>query len=283
MATIVSSREMGQKRRDEGKTTSSHMHTATGKTTNGSSSNKKNNEENESGSSTLNNMKDGSKSKMESGSKDLCGGSTGKRHNEGTNNKDVTFILQQVKEVKKLFASSKGTDGMLHYCVKRGGMTKKKYGRHIPNIFMGTGKYDYKHGVGIILNKKWRQRIFDTEHINERVITAIVANRQRIKLMSVYFTQLRICGPSHRKNVQKDFRSTQKTAKDTHSLPEETSMQNWNVVTEPNAQVLEDTLHEGNKKRLLVEKLADATGLHRFQHDVQKRASETNDHHISER
>ena len=50
-------------------------------------------------------------------------------------------------------------------------------------------------------------------------------------------------------------------------------MQNWNVVTEPNAQVLEDTLHEGNKKRLLVEKLADATGLHRFQHDVQKQTT----------
>ena len=45
IATIVSSREMGQKRRDEGKTTGSHMHTATGKTTNGSSSKKKNNEE----------------------------------------------------------------------------------------------------------------------------------------------------------------------------------------------------------------------------------------------
>ena len=139
-------------------------------------------------------MKDGSKSKVESGNKDLCGGSTGKKHNEETNNKDVTFIVlrkkdkcTQVKELKKWFASSKATDGMLHYCVKRGGMTKKKDGRHIPNIFMGTGKYDNKHGVGIILNKKWRQRIFDTEHINERAVTAIVLNRQRIKLMSVYF------------------------------------------------------------------------------------------------
>ena len=45
IATIVSSREMGQKRRDEGKTSSSHMHTATGKTTNGSSSKKKKNNE----------------------------------------------------------------------------------------------------------------------------------------------------------------------------------------------------------------------------------------------
>ena len=53
---------------------------------------------------------------------------------------------------------------------------------------MGAGRHDNKHGVGIMLNKKWRQRIVDTEFINERAITAtIVVNRQRIKLMSVYF------------------------------------------------------------------------------------------------
>ena len=40
-------------------------------------------------------MKDGSKSKMESGSKDLCGDSTGKENNEQTKNKDVTFIVLQ--------------------------------------------------------------------------------------------------------------------------------------------------------------------------------------------
>ena len=40
-----------------------------------------------------------------------------------------------------------------------------------------------------MLNKKWWQRIIDTEYIiNERAITAtIVVNRQRIKLMIVYF------------------------------------------------------------------------------------------------
>ena len=54
---------------------------------------------------------------------------------------------------------------------------------------MGAGRYDNKHGVGIMLNKKWRQRIIDTEYINERAITTtIVFNSQRIKLMSVYFS-----------------------------------------------------------------------------------------------
>ena len=104
--------------------------------------------------------------------------------------KNIGDQCTQVKELKKWFASSKATDGMLYYCVKRGCMTKKKYRRHITNtFFMGAGKYDNKHGVGILLNKKWKQKIIDTEYINERAIsTTIVVNRQRIKLMSVYFS-----------------------------------------------------------------------------------------------
>ena len=53
---------------------------------------------------------------------------------------------------------------------------------------MGAGKYDNKHGVGIMLNKRWRKRIIDTEYINERAIkTTILVNRQHIDLMSAYF------------------------------------------------------------------------------------------------
>ena len=60
---------------------------------------------------------------------------------------------------------------------------------HHKHKFTGAGKYDNEHGVGIMLNRKWRQNIIDTEYINERAITAtIVVNRQRIKLMSVYLT-----------------------------------------------------------------------------------------------
>ena len=56
-------------------------------------------------------------------------------------------------------------------------------------MFMGAGKYDNKHGVGILLNKKRKQRIIETEYINERAIsTTIVVNRQRIKLMSENFS-----------------------------------------------------------------------------------------------
>ena len=37
---------------------------------------------------------------------------------------------------------------------------------HHKHILMGAGKYDTKHGVGIMLNKKWRQLIIDTEYFN---------------------------------------------------------------------------------------------------------------------
>ena len=38
---------------------------------------------------------------------------------------------------------------------------------HHNHILMGAGKYENKHGVGIMLNKRWRKRIIDTD-INER-------------------------------------------------------------------------------------------------------------------
>ena len=63
---------------------------------------------------------------------------------------------------------------------------------HHKHIFMGAGRYDNKHGAGIMLNKKWSQRIIDTEYINERAITTMfLVNRQHIKLRSVYFPHSR--------------------------------------------------------------------------------------------
>ena len=91
-----------------------------------------------------------------------------------------------MKELKIWFAGSKATDGMLYYCVKNGDMTKEIWETHHKHIFTRAGKYDNKHGVGILVDKKWKQRTIDTEYINERAISAtIVVNRQRIKLMSV--------------------------------------------------------------------------------------------------
>ena len=92
-----------------------------------------------------------------------------------------------------------------------------------------------------MLNKKWRQRIIDTEYIYEQAtIATIVVNRQRIKLMSVFFTH---SGYADR-HVEKMYKTIEKhttNCKNIYLLLEEISMQNWDLVTEPNALVLADT------------------------------------------
>ena len=95
---------------------------------------------------------------------------------------------------------------------------------HDKHIFMGAGKYDNKHGVGIMLNKKWRHRIIDTVYINERATTATtVVNHQRIKLMSVYFLHSGYAD-QHVEKCTERSRSTRQNAKNTYQLLEETSM-----------------------------------------------------------
>ena len=51
-------------------------------------------------------------------------------------------------------------------------MNRLKYGKLIKNTFSwDLEKFGNKHGVGIMLNNRWRQRIIDTEYINERAIS----------------------------------------------------------------------------------------------------------------
>ena len=75
---------------------------------------------------------------------------------------------------------------------------------------------------------------------NGAITTTIVVNRQRIKLMSVYFPTRSMRTTTSRKCTKRS-RSTLQIAKDTHSLLEEISIQNWDLVTEQNAQVLAGT------------------------------------------
>ena len=75
---------------------------------------------------------------------------------------------------------------------------------------MGAGRYENEHGVGILLNKKWRKRIIDTECINERAIpTTITVNHHHIKLLSVYFPHSGYA--DHR--IEKMCRTTEKHTK----------------------------------------------------------------------
>ena len=54
---------------------------------------------------------------------------------------------------------------MLYYCVKRGGQTSQKFGRHITNTYSWVQENMTTNGVGILLDKKWKPRIIDTEYI----------------------------------------------------------------------------------------------------------------------
>ena len=129
--------------------------------------------------------------------------------------------------------------------------------RHVRNLgetpkthVHGCRKYDNRHGVGIVLNKKWRQQIIDTEYINERVIIAtIVVNHQRIELMSVYFLH---SGDAdhHVEKCTEQSRSTQRTTKIAYRLLEETSMLSWDQDAELNVQVLANThsLNQSNTR-----------------------------------
>ena len=243
-------------------------------------SNKKNNEEkNESGSSTLNRMKDGSKSKMGSGNKDLCGDYTGKKNDEKTKNKDITFIVLQ--KMRSMHWSERIEEMVCEFEGYRWDATSLSetwrqdkseiWETHHKHIFMGAGKYDNKHGVGIMLNKKCRHRIIDTEYINDRAITAtIVVKRQRIELMSLYFPHSGYA--DH--HIEKMYKTRKKhTTNCKRYIPivggdfnAELGLGHRTECT----SVGRYTLNEGKQKRWLDEALADGTRIHSTQHDVQK-------------
>ena len=149
-------------------------------------------EENESGSSTLNNLKHGDMNKMASGCKDLFVDSTEKKDDDTKNKK--SYIHKTVENMRSMHSSEKieemvsELEGYRWDAVLLSETWRHEQAEIWEHIFMGSGKFDNKHGVVIMLNKRWRQRIIDTEYMNERAITTtIVVNRQHIKLMSVYF------------------------------------------------------------------------------------------------
>ena len=165
-----------------------------------------------------------------------------------TVNKEVTFIRLQ-KNMRSMH-SSEGIEGMV--CELEGYRwdaillsetwrpgKSAIWETHHKHIFMEAGKYDNKHGVGIMLNKRWRQRIIETEYINERAITAtIVANRQRIKLMSVYFSPTRNMRTITSKKCTKRPRNTWRIVTNTFTSLEETSMLSWYLVMVRNVKLL---------------------------------------------
>ena len=160
----------------------------------------------EKGSSSSNQTKgEGSSKKTmrrketESEGKNPCGSSTEKKEalRETTEEQDVTFVVQQ-KNVTSLNSSHRVEDLIreLEGCKwdallisaswrpEKAEIWETRQG----HLYMEAGKFESKHGVGILLNKKMRRRVNWTDFISERAIAAsITVNKQLVLLMSVYF------------------------------------------------------------------------------------------------
>ena len=147
-------------------------------------------------SSNQSKMKNCVTNNMASGRKELYPRST-EGKDKHSKNKEVTLIILQ-KNMRSMHSSEKIEELVTELEGYRwDAILLSETWRHEPaelwethhnHIFMGAGKYENKHGVGIMLNKRWRKRIIDTDYINERAIkTTILVNRQHIDLMSVYF------------------------------------------------------------------------------------------------
>ena len=136
---------------------------------------------------------------------------------------------------------------------------------------------DNKHGVGIMLNKRWRKRIIDTEYINERAIkTTILVNRQHIDLMSVYFPPLEICGSPQNEKMYKTIEKHMPNNKKCIPI----IGRDINAELGPGKgteckSVGMYTLNESNKRGDWFEKLVDVKRLLRAQHDVQENTTKT--------
>ena len=99
---------------------------------------------------------------------------------------------------------------------------------HVQNKLLSREAFtDIKHGVGILLNKKWNQRNTDSEYI--------------IKLTT-----------DHPIKSSKRSGSTRQIAKDVNLFLEE--KQNWDLFTEANASVLADTHSTKETKEMTVQK-----------------------------
>ena len=140
--------------------------------------------------------------------------------------KEVTFIILQ-KNMRSMHSSEKIEELITELQGYRwDAILLSETWRHEPaelwetqhnHIFMGAGKYENKHGVGIMLNKRWRKRIIDTDHINERAInTTILVNRQHIDLMSVYFPHSKYAD-HHIENMYKTIEKHMTNNKKVHS------------------------------------------------------------------
>ena len=153
-----------------------------------------------------------------------------------------------------------------------GGLAKSEnWVTHHKHIFMGAGKYDNKHGVGIMLNKKvattnhryWvHQR--KCHHNNDFGRPSTHQADERI------LSPHQVCQPSRREAHEFQQIVYRRLERCFGARIRSWAFECWPAHTQRRKQ-----------KRRLAEALADVTKFHSTQHDIQKDAWETHDLQIS--
>ena len=87
-------------------------------------------------------------------------------------------------------------------CAKHGDNNRRRSGNQNVAIKMGAGDFAKKHGVGVLLNKTWKVKITQTNHVsddhhNNQVRSAPDRTDQRV--LQPLWTR----GHAHREDVQK--------------------------------------------------------------------------------
>ena len=125
---------------------------------------------------------------------------------ESKSEKDITFIIVQ-KNMRSLSSSERSEEltqqvegcrwDAILICEKLRASNAEIWETQQGHIFMGSGKFENKHGVGVLVKKKWRNHINWTDYIKERATaTSVTVNKHQILMMSVYFPPPGVCRPS---------------------------------------------------------------------------------------
>ena len=207
---------------------------------------------------------------MMSGSKDLCGVSARKRNNEKATNNDVTIIMLQ-KNMRSMHSRERIEEMV---CELEGyrwdALWLCETWRHEQAEICETSQTTHFHGIWKV-RQQTRSRNYFEQKVEAKNHRHWMHQRacQRIKLMSVYFSHSGYAD-HHIEKCTKRSRNTLQIAKDTFLKLVETSMLNWDLITEMNVIVLADTLQRGKHMRWLDETLDDVTRLHSTQRDERK-------------
>ena len=195
-------------------------------------------------SSTLGTTKHCVLNKMASGNKDMCPHSIEKKRWRLKKTKKLHFFyfakkknmrsMHSSEKSKNWWARLKATDGTQFYWMKRGRHEQAEtWETHHGHIFIGSGIFDNKHGVGIMLNKKRWRKESSTQSTSTNVPSlprswwTVITSSWWVctfTTLNVWITTLRRC--------TKQSRNTWRTLINTFQSLEETSMLSCHISTD---------------------------------------------------